>query len=100
MIPEVGAVIALLTAAALSLKEALVRNGVTWALLIVGFVVVYLFLHDLPEAVLGAAPTPTAGGFVYLAYLSWQERKWGLAPSLAAAGIGVLLVGGVRLLGS
>lgn len=100
LIPEVGAVIALLTAAGLSLKEALVRNGITWALLIVGFVVVSLFLRDLPAAVLGAALGVGAGGFLYLAYLSWQKRTWGLAPSLAAAGVGVLLVGGVRLLGS
>lgn len=100
LLPEVGAVIAPLTAAGLSLKEALARNGVTWALLIVGFVVVYFFPRDLPDAVLGAALAMGAGGFLYLAYLSWRERAWGFVASLVAVGVGVLFVGGARLLGA
>ena len=98
LIPEVGAVIALLVAAGLSFKQALIRNGVTWALLVIGFVVTFFFLRNLPDPVLGGLLAFGAGGFLYLAYLSWKERKWELAPSLAIAAVGVLLVGGLRLI--
>ncbi len=99
LIPEVGAVIALLTAAGLSLRQALIRNGITWALIVVGFLVVYLFLPSLPQTVLGAAMALGAGGFAYLAYLSFWERRWGLLPSLALVALGVLAMGIIRLTG-
>lgn len=88
LIPEVGAVIALMTAAGLSFKQALIRNGVTWALIIIGFLVVFFFLPTLPESVVGSALALGAGGFVYLAYLSWQERKWGMGPAQPLRSLG------------
>ncbi len=98
LIPEVGAVIVLLTAAGLSLREALIRNGVTWLLLIVGFVVTFLYLRDLPPSVLGSVLALGAGGFLYLAYLSFKERQWGLAPSLVLVVVGALLVGALKVM--
>ncbi|HEX5416967.1 MAG TPA: hypothetical protein VFZ25_14990 [Chloroflexota bacterium] len=98
LIPEVGAVIALLTAAGLSLKEAIIRNVITWFLIIVGFLVVYFFLPELPRSILGAALAFGAGGFLYLAYLSWREHHWSLLPSLALVVVGALLIGVIRLL--
>ena len=92
LIPEVGAVFALLGAAGLSFRQALVRNGITWALLIVGFLVVYVFLPRLSPVLLGATLAVGAGGFLYLAYLSWKEREWGVGPSLAVAAAGVVVI--------
>lgn len=97
LIPEVGAVIALLMAAGLSLKEAIIRNVITWILIIVGFLVVFVFLPSLPESALGAALAFGAGGFLYLAYLSWREHHWSLLPSLAMAIVGALIIGTIRL---
>lgn len=97
LIPEVGAVIALLTAAGLSLKEAIIRNVITWGFIIVGFLVVYLFLPGLSPAVLGDALALGAGGFLYLAYLSWREHQWSLVPSVALVALGALLIGVIRL---
>lgn len=88
--PEVGAVIALLTAAGLPLREALIRNGITWLLLIAGFVVTFLYLPNLSPTVLGSTLAVGAGGFLYLAYLSFQERQWGLVSSLAVVVIEAL----------
>jgi zinc transporter ZupT len=98
LIPEVGAVIALLSAAGLSLRQALVRNGVTWALIVVGFLVVYVFLPDMSEVVLAAVLSSGAGGFLYLAYASWRERKWSLGPSMGMAALGIALMGALRLI--
>ncbi len=92
LIPEVGAVIALLMAAGLSFRQALVRNGITWMLLVVGFLVVSLLLPGLSAGVLGAALAVAAGGFLYLAYLSWEERRWDVGPSLATAVVATLLM--------
>jgi len=97
LIPEVGAVIALLTAAGLSLRQAIIRNGITWALIVVGFLTVYLFLPNLSAEVLGAALALGAGGFLYLAYLSFRERQWPLAPSLLMVALGTLVIGAMRL---
>lgn len=97
LIPEVSAVIALLTAAGLSLREAILRNVITWGFIIVGFLVVRLFLPGLSPAVLGAALAIGAGGFLYLAYLSWREHQWTLDPSLALTVLGALLIGAIRL---
>ncbi|MGH2460011.1 MAG: ZIP family metal transporter [Chloroflexota bacterium] len=97
LIPEVGAVIALLTAAGLSLKDAIIRNVITWGFIIVGFLIVYLFLPGLSRSVLGAALAFGAGGFLYLAYLSWREHQWLLAPSIGLVILGALLIGGIRL---
>ncbi len=97
LIPEVGAVIALLTATGLSFREALIRNGITWGLIIIGFLTVYFFLPSLSAKVLGSALAVGAGGFAYLAYLSFHERVWSLAPSLVFVLLGTLLVGLIRL---
>lgn len=97
LIPEVGAVIALLTAAGLSLREAIIRNVITWFLIIVGFLVVYFFLPSLPRSVLGAALAFGAGGFLYLAYLSWREHQWSPLPSIALTVAGALLIGVIRV---
>lgn len=97
LIPEIGAVIALLTAAGLSLREAIIRNVITWLFVIIGFLVVYLFLPNLSPEVLGAALAVGAGGFLYLAYLSWRERQWSLLPSLAFVVLGALIVGVIRV---
>lgn len=97
LIPEVGAVIALLTAAGLSLKEAIVRNVITWGFIIVGFLVVFLFLPGLSRSVLGDALALGAGGFLYLAYLSWREHQWSLLPSAGLVVLGALLIGVIRL---
>jgi zinc transporter ZupT len=99
LIPEVGAVIALLTATGLSLREAVIRNVITWAFIAVGFTTVYLFLPNLSQAVLGAALAIGAGGFLYLAYLSFKEARWSPVRSIAVAALGVLLIGAIRFLG-
>lgn len=93
LIPEVGAVIALLSAAGVSLRNALIRNGITWVILVAGFVITYLFLRGIPPAVLGSTLAFGAGGFLYLAYLSWKEHKWQLLPSLLVGVVGILLTG-------
>ncbi|MCZ7568647.1 MAG: hypothetical protein M5U01_08650 [Ardenticatenaceae bacterium] len=98
LIPEVGAVIVLLTAAGISLRSALIRNGITWLLLIAGFVVTFLYWQDLPPSVLGNVLAFGAGGFLYLAYLSFKERQWGLASSLALVVVGALLVGALKVI--
>ena len=92
LIPEVGAVFALLGAAGLSFRQALVRNGITWALIVVGFLVVYFYLPRLSPALLGSTLAVGAGGFLYLAYLSWKEREWRATPSVAVAAAGVLVI--------
>ena len=61
-----------------------------------GFAVVYLFLPNLSQAVLGAALAAGAGGFLYLAHLSFAEARWPLAQSVALAALGVLLIAAVR----
>lgn len=98
LIPEVGAVIVVLSAAGLTLKQALIRNGITWLLIIVGFLVVYLLLPTLSQEILGGALAFAAGGFLYLAFASWRERQWTLAPSIAVAALGVAVMGGLKLL--
>ncbi|GEM_PF-2753974 len=97
LIPEVAAVIALLTAVGLSLRQALWRNLLTWAMIGLGFVVVALLLPGLPPSTLGSALAFAGGGFLALAYFSWQERQWGLAGSVVAVLLGVLIVGLLRL---
>ena len=97
LIPEVGAVIALLTAAGLSLREAIIRNVITWGFIIVGFLVVYLFLPGLSRSVLGDALALGGGGFLYLAYLSWREHRWTLLPSVALVLLGAVIIGVIRL---
>lgn len=96
LIPEVGAVIALLTAAGLTLREAIIRNVITWGFIIVGFLIVYLFLPGLSPATLGDALAFGAGGFLYLAYLSWHEHEWALLPSLVFVGVGALVIALLR----
>ena len=98
LIPEVGAVIAPLMAAGVSLKDALIRNGIAWLLIIAGFLVTYLFLSNIPQVVLGSLLAFGAGGFLYLAYLSWREHKWQLLPSILVAIVGILLIGVIRLI--
>lgn len=85
-------------ATGLSLRQALARNAVTWGLLVAGFLVVYFLIPTLPQAVLGASLAFGAGGFVYLAYASWHEHEWSLAPSIAVAALAAAAMGGLRLL--
>jgi zinc transporter ZupT len=99
LIPEIGAVIAVLTAAGLSLRQALIRNAITWGLIVVGFMVVSLLLPQLSQDVLGAGLAFGAGGFLYLAFASWQEREWGLAQSIGVAAVGVLIMAGLKFIG-
>ena len=47
---------------------------------------------------LGAALALGAGVFIYLAYASWQERKWSLWQSLVVALAGAALMGGIQLI--
>ncbi len=98
LIPEVGAVIILLMAAGLSLRDALLRNGVTWLLLIIGFIVTFLYLQSLSPSVLGSVLALGAGGFLYLAYLSFKERRWGPVPSLIVLIVGALLIGALKVI--
>jgi zinc transporter ZupT len=98
LIPEMGASIALMSSAGLSTRQGVVRTLITWAILVVAFVAFVFFLPDLPETTLGAALAAGAGGFLYLAYVSWQERRWEIAPSAAVAVVGVLLLAAVRFL--
>lgn len=97
LIPELGAIILLLTAAGLTLREAVIRDLMTYPFLISGFLVVYFFLPSVSPQVLGAALAFGAGGFLYLAYMSWHEHHGTLFPSLfiAAAGAVLVLVVGV-----
>ncbi|MBX6342212.1 MAG: hypothetical protein IRY97_07120, partial [Thermomicrobiaceae bacterium] len=69
LLPEAGGAIALMTATGVSERQSLRRLGVTYALLIGGFVVVLFFLPGLSEDAVTAALALGAGGFVYLAYL-------------------------------
>ena len=98
LIPELGASLALMTSAGLSERQGVVRTLITWVILVVGFVALVFFLPDLSQAVLGAALAAGTGGFLYLAYLSWQERRWEVGPSVAAAAAGVLAMAAIRLL--
>ncbi len=98
LIPELGAVVVLLTAAGLSLREAVIRDLITYAFLIAGFLIVYYFLPGLSSHVLGAALAFGAGGFLYLAYLSWREHHWTLVPSLVLVAAGAILILVVRVI--
>jgi zinc transporter ZupT len=98
LFPEVAAVVALLTAAGLSLRQALMRSAVSWAFTVGGFFLVFLFLPSLPDAMLGAALALGGGIFLCLSYFTFAERQWTLAPSLLVSTIGFALVGIVRLL--
>lgn len=98
LIPELGAVVVLLTAAGLSLREAVIRDLITYAFLIAGFLIVYFFLPGLSSHVLGAALAFGAGGFLYLAYLSWREHHWTLVPSLVLVVAGAILILVVRVI--
>jgi len=97
LIPEVGAVIALLTAAGVSFRQALIRNGITWAILILGFVLVFLFLPNLSETTLGIGLALGAGGFLYLAYISQQEIRWEVWRSILFIVIGAAIMALFRL---
>lgn len=98
LVPEIGAVIAVLTAAGLSLRQALIRNGITWVMIVAGFLVIFFWLPGLSPGVLGAALAFGAGGFLYLASVSWHERRWGVVPSVIAVIAGILIVAVGRLL--
>lgn len=98
LIPEVGAVIAVLTASGLTLRQALLRNAVTWGLLIAGLLVAAVLVPTLPEDVLGAALAFGAGGFLYVAFASWRERAWDVLPSVAVAVLGAALMAALGLL--
>ncbi len=100
LFPEVGAVTVLLTSAGLTTRQALIRTGISWAFIVGGFLVVILFLPNLPEAALGAALAVGSGIFFCLTYLTFAERQWTLAPSLLVSAAGVILVGVFRLLAS
>lgn len=93
LVPEFVAVIALLGAAGVARRQAFVRTAVTWAILILGFIVTHVFLPGVSGHTLGIVLAVGAGGFIYLTYASWQEREWGLAKSLAVAAVGVALLG-------
>ncbi len=98
LIPELGAIIVLLTAAGLTLRDAVIRDAITYVFLLVGFLVVYFFLPGLSPQVLGAALGFGSGGFLYLAYLSWREQHWTLLPSLLIAAAGAILILAVRVI--
>ena len=57
----------------------------------------FFFLQDLPRTVLGGVLALASGGFLYLAYVSRQERQWGLLQSLAVAVVGAGLTGAIQL---
>lgn len=97
LIPEVGAVIALLTAAGVSFRQALIRNGITWAILILGFVLVFVFLPDLSDTTLGTSMALGAGGFLYLAYVSQKEIRWEFWRSLFFVIVGAAIMAVFRL---
>jgi zinc transporter ZupT len=98
LIPEFGAAVVLMSSAGVTRRQTLIRTGITWLFLILGFVLVFVFLRDLADPVLGATLALGAGAFIYLAYASWEERKWGLWQSLAVALIGAALMGGIQLI--
>jgi len=97
LIPELVAVIAVLGAAGVSRRQAIGRTVVTWGILLVGFVVTYVFLPGVSDRTLGAALAVGAGGFLYLGYVSWRERRWSLAKSSLVAGAGVALLAALAL---
>jgi zinc transporter ZupT len=98
LIPELGASLALMSSAGLSQRQGVTRTLITWGILVLAFVAFVFFWPDLPQATLGAALAAGAGGFLYLAYASWQERRWEIGPSAVVAALGVLLLAAARLL--
>ncbi len=92
LIPEIGAVFVLLSIAGVSRKQSLIRNGITWIILILGFLVAFFFFRDLNPFILGAMLAFGAGGFVYLSYLSWKEHKWNFSLSILVAALGASIV--------
>ena len=97
LLPEAADAIALMTATGVSRQQSLLRLGVTYVLLVGGFVAILFFLPGLSEDVVGAALALGAGGFVYLAYLSWKEHEWERWPSLAVVVAGLAAMGAMRL---
>jgi hypothetical protein len=93
-----GASLALMTSAGLSERQGLARTLITWVILVVAFVAFVFFLPNMPETALGAVLAAGAGGFLYLAYLSWQERRWGVGRSAAVAAIGAAAMLIIRFL--
>ncbi len=75
----------------LTLREAVIRDLITYPFLISGFLVVYSFLPGLSPQVLGVSLAFGAGGFLYLAYLSWHGHHGTLLPSLLIATTGTVL---------
>jgi zinc transporter ZupT len=94
--PEVTALVAVLMGTGLSLRQALVRSAVTWLLIVAGLLAVR-FLPLVPPPVLGAGMAFGGGGLLYLAYVSWMARRGELGGRLAAALVGVAIMGIVGL---
>jgi zinc transporter ZupT len=99
LIPEAMALVAVLRSAGVSIRQAVLRGALSWALVGVGFLVVRFFLPLLPPPVLGAGMAFGAGGLIYLAAMGWTGREGGVAGSLAAVLAGVALMGVVRVFG-
>ncbi len=76
LLPEVAAVIALLTAVGLSLRQALRRNLLTGAMIGLGFVVVALLPPGLPPSTPASALAFAGGGFLALACFGWPAAWW------------------------
>lgn len=97
LIPEATALVAVLRRTGLSMRQAVVRTVMSWALVIAGFLVVKYLLPLLSPPVLGAGMAFGAGGLVYLAVVSWTGRQAGWAGSLLAATTGAALMGLIHL---
>ncbi len=97
LIPEATALVAVLRRTGLSMRQAVVRTVMSWALVIAGFLVVKYLLPLLAPPVLGAGMAFGAGGLAYLAIVSWTGRRGGLTGSLLAAASGAALMGLVHL---
>ncbi len=99
LLPEAIALIALLTATGATMRQALIRNGVSFAFLAVGILITGTLGRGLPPGLLGAVLALGSGGLVYLAHLSWTQRRGALGAGLLVALAGTVLMGAVAFAG-
>jgi zinc transporter ZupT len=99
LLPEALSLVALLTATGVTMRQALIRNGISFGLLAAGILLAGSFGRGLPPGLLGIALALGSGGLVYLAHLSWMERRGALGAGLLVAVAGTVLMGAVAFAG-
>ncbi len=88
LIPEGAALFTLSAEAGLSARKSLARCGLTWVLVIAGYVLgAQLSVVQSSSAPMGAAMGLAAGTFAYLAWALWQQRT----PRMRFAGLGAVV---------